>query len=877
MPTFTVTSTSASAADPGSYPNVAGQAANSPGATIAFALPAGSTIALTGVLPNPTVAQVYDFTGAPGLTITSAGGTAYSVIRDYVSADIYGGVSFGAASGAGLLIATPTASATLHTGGALLGASTGASTVNDYGQSLTLQPGSTVTATDRNAIYLGGSGAAGQTIFIGSGATVSNTGASQSAVFVDTSTLGALVSNAGAISATGNAAYVGNADSALTNTSTGRVATSTTFAAVQLNATATVANAGQIVNTSTGSALLNNSTGSGSNNSGQITSAGTAYVGNAGSAFTNLVGATISTSSSLNVAAAQINGTARLDNAGSINNSSTGVSGIGVYASGAGVLTNSGTISTTATSGYAVGLQSGASLTSTGVIAARSATSYAVDSFGSTGLTAITLGAGSNTTGAVGGTAGASLAITVAGALDGNIVGGAEADTVRLVNGLSFSRVITLGGGGDVLTLDGASGSSTLAGGNVVSSVALVKAGAGTWVLTGAGVNYTGVAFNAGVLELGAANSAGSGAITFGSGLQTLQLDTMAGTNFALTAALSGFGAEDRIDIHNSAVVSAAAVGDVLTLSLASGNTATLTFTPGQLTGRAVVVSSDGMGGSLISLSTPAGYTPPPSTPVQTASQQAGYTTQTDNLLRASPNDPALTDPSSPIFAQSQAGQAIANNLDQGRISAADAQSQLLHLVDGTTSVAEISYAFFTGRTPTAQGLNYLVHSAANPTDLNDAYYQRFTTENRYINFGVNLATGSGAGAASFQAAYGALSLQDATAKAYQAVFGTTPTADKVTAILTEQVSNGLGGTETRAQYLADITGGSALAQKAAVVGFLLADSVKEGFGTYQQADLHFLQDLAHGTAAFNVDLLAAYAQAPNLVGHAVSDPTLGG
>ena len=90
-------------------------------------------------------------------------------------------------------------------------------------------------------------------------------------------------------------------------------------------------------------------------------------------------------------------------------------------------------------------------------------------------------------------------------------------------------------------------------------------------------------------------------------------------------------------------------------------------------------------------------------------------------------------------------------------------------------------------------------------------------------------------------------------------------------------MSNGLGGTETRAQYLADISGGSAIAQKAAVAGFLLADSVKEGFGAYQQVDLHFLQDLAHGTAAFNVDLLAAYTATPSLVGQPVADASIGG
>ena len=276
-----------------------------------------------------------------------------------------------------------------------------------------------------------------------------------------------------------------------------------------------------------------------------------------------------------------------------------------------------------------------------------------------------------------------------------------------------------------------------------------------------------------------------------------------------------------------------------------------------------------------------AGYTQPAtggaaSVPTNLDVQQA-FPTQTSNLLRASANDPALQTPTSPLYAQAQAEKAIAAQLDSGQIGLADAQNALYHLVDGTVSVAEISYAFFTGKTPTAAGLGYLVHSAANPTDLNDPYYAQFSTENRYINFGVNLATGGGAGAAAFQAGYGALSLSDATAKAYTAVFGFAPAAGKVDAILGAQVSNGLGGTETRAQYLADITGGGALAQKAAVVGFLLADSVKEGFGAYQQADLHFLADLAHGTAVYNVDLLAAYTAPPALVGLPVADTSLGG
>ena len=266
----------------------------------------------------------------------------------------------------------------------------------------------------------------------------------------------------------------------------------------------------------------------------------------------------------------------------------------------------------------------------------------------------------------------------------------------------------------------------------------------------------------------------------------------------------------------------------------------------------------------------------PPVQPTPTPAPSSSSAIQADNLIRAASNDPALSDATSPVYAQAQAAAAIAAQSASGQLAPLDAQAALYHLVDGTTSVAEISYAFFTGKTPTAAGLDYLVHSSANPNDLNDAYYQQFSTENRYINFAVNLATGSGAGAAAFQVAYGSLSLSDATTAAYAAVFGVTPTADKISAILTAQVGNGLGGTETRAQYFSDISGGSALAQKAAVIGFLLSDSVKEGFGLYQQADLHFLADLAHGTAVFNVDLLAAYAQAPALVGQPVVEPTLG-
>ena len=361
--------------------------------------------------------------------------------------------------------------------------------------------------------------------------------------------------------------------------------------------------------------------------------------------------------------------------------------------------------------------------------------------------------------------------------------------------------------------------------------------------------------------------------------------------------AIGGFVAGDLLRVTPSAGVTAAynAATGVLTLSGTASDAAyqqtlqtvaflhdgtvnagarTVTFTVTDDQGAATIANETVSVGGYIQPSTGGGGGTG-SVPTNLDAQQL-FSTQTDNLTRAPLNDPAFSTPTSPLYAQAQAEKGIAAALDSGQLSLADAQNALYHLVDGSTSVAEISYAFFTGKTPTQAGLNYLVHSAQNTTDLNDPYYAQFTTENRYINFANNLATGPGAGAAAFQANYGSLSLTDATAKAYAAIFGTTPTADKITAILTAQVSNGLGGTETRAQYFSDIIGGSAASQKAAAIGFLLADSVKEGFGTYQQADLHFLADLAHGTAVFNVDLLAAYGTAPSLVGAPVTDTTLG-
>ena len=268
-------------------------------------------------------------------------------------------------------------------------------------------------------------------------------------------------------------------------------------------------------------------------------------------------------------------------------------------------------------------------------------------------------------------------------------------------------------------------------------------------------------------------------------------------------------------------------------------------------------------------------------TPANAPSVTSGFRqAETSNALRALVTGADAQTPDTPIFAQAQAARAIAAQLDAGQVTQAQAEVALAHVVDGTTSVAVASYAFFTGRTPSLAGLNYLVHSDANPTDLNDAYYAKFTTENRYINFAANLGV-LGDGRAQFAADYGALDLRGATAKAYQAVFGVAADAAKVSALLDASVPDGLGGVYTRADYFARYGGDGINGQgtKAAMVGFLLSNAVATGSGVYGAADLHYVQALEHGAVPTGpTELAPAYVNAVSLVGTtAVTDPTISG
>jgi Ca2+-binding RTX toxin-like protein len=211
------------------------------------------------------------------------------------------------------------------------------------------------------------------------------------------------------------------------------------------------------------------------------------------------------------------------------------------------------------------------------------------------------------------------------------------------------------------------------------------------------------------------------------------------------------------------------------------------------------------------------------------------------NILRATslaPNTIAL-------------GADLAAKIAAGTLTATTALTEIIKAAGATTSAATLSYQFFTGKIPGEAGIDYLVSpTGPNSNNLNSAYFQSFNLENRYINFAVNLGK-LGEGKAAFAADYGSLSLFDATRKAYATIFGSTPTDDKIHALI-----------DTRADYFASYGGDGVGGQgtKAAMVGWLLAEAVKADVGMYAHANDAFLADLADG-ATFAVNIVGVYGK----------------
>jgi Ca2+-binding RTX toxin-like protein len=185
--------------------------------------------------------------------------------------------------------------------------------------------------------------------------------------------------------------------------------------------------------------------------------------------------------------------------------------------------------------------------------------------------------------------------------------------------------------------------------------------------------------------------------------------------------------------------------------------------------------------------------------------------------------------------------------ISAGTLSSAGAITEIIKAADATTSVASMSYQFFTGKVPSGGGIDFLISpTGPNSNNLNSAYYAKFDTVNRYINFAVNLGR-DGDGKASFMAKYGALSLFDATKEAYKAIFGAAPTDAKVHSLM-----------DSRVDYLAYYGGDGAtgIGTKAAMVGFLLAAAATEDLGVIAKSNDAWLTDLADGSAPFAVNIL---------------------
>jgi serralysin len=208
-------------------------------------------------------------------------------------------------------------------------------------------------------------------------------------------------------------------------------------------------------------------------------------------------------------------------------------------------------------------------------------------------------------------------------------------------------------------------------------------------------------------------------------------------------------------------------------------------------------------------------------------------------------------------------GNELSFELSTGTIDTSAMAGQVVVQAASTSSVATLAYEFFTGSAPSAAGMDYLVSpSGPNPNNLNSAYYQAFGLENRYINFASNLGR-AGQGSAGFASQYAGLSPEQAMTKAYQTIFGGTPSADKVDHLLHDQVPDGLGGTYERVAYFESYGGDgpSGIGTKAAMVGWLMAEAVKDDLGTYAKSNDAFLTDVALHNAPFGVDIVGHYDQ----------------
>ena len=215
-------------------------------------------------------------------------------------------------------------------------------------------------------------------------------------------------------------------------------------------------------------------------------------------------------------------------------------------------------------------------------------------------------------------------------------------------------------------------------------------------------------------------------------------------------------------------------------------------------------------------------------------------------------------------FANAAQNNAAGNIADQQAL----AQALLNLQVRSTTDVAVAIYQYFNGSAPSQAGLNFLINTPG--SGLNTSYYNGatgtaaapsaggFNLENRYYNLAVSQAF-QGPNAAAFAATYGALSLQQTVAQAYEqivgaAVVGAPQAAAAIAAIqgsipFFQQVAS-----ERAKEFNQD------LAAKAIAIGYILEESIKAGVGAYSLAIDQHNAAIAAGNAVYNANILTTYA-----------------
>ncbi|MCJ2038551.1 hypothetical protein MKK55_06215 [Methylobacterium sp. J-059] len=138
------------------------------------------------------------------------------------------------------------------------------------------------------------------------------------------------------------------------------------------------------------------------------------------------------------------------------------------------------------------------------------------------------------------------------------------------------------------------------------------KDGGGTLILGHINSYSGGTILLAGAVELAVAGSAGSGAITFTDGAQTLIVDRAAlDADHRLANTIANFGAGDTIDLRsvgqNAAVAFDQATGTLSVTDAATGASLAILHLTGDYAGQTFQASSDGAGGTTIN------YAPTPS------------------------------------------------------------------------------------------------------------------------------------------------------------------------------------------------------------------------------------------------------------------------